>query len=66
MEFIVETSMETNKELKENLLNSYLRPIIAYLYGDNIWGIGKDSTGENKLGIILNKLRLKYINRRAI
>lgn len=66
MEFIVETSMETNKELKENLLNSYLRPIIAYLYGDNIWGIGKDSTGENRLGIILNKLRLKYINRRAI
>ena len=61
MEYIIETSIKTNEELKKNLLNSNLRPIIAYLYGDNIWGIGKDSLGENKLGKILNKLRMKEL-----
>ena len=61
MYFIVVKSIESNYELKSYLLDSHLRPIIAHIDHDNVWGIGHDNCGQNKLGKILNKLRLKYI-----
>jgi len=61
MNFIVVKSIESNYELMIHLLNSHLRPIIAHLDHDSIWGIGHDNCGQNKIGKILNTLRLKYI-----
>ena len=61
MKYIVLKSFDTNPELKENLINSYLRPIIAHLDGDSYWGIGKDNTGQNRLGHILDEIRLSFI-----
>ena len=60
MNFIIRTSIENNNEFRENLMNSNLRPIIAHLEGDNLWGIGKDNSGENRVGKILNNLRKEY------
>jgi protein-tyrosine phosphatase len=62
MLFIVLKSIESNYELKMNLLTSYLRPIVAHLEHDSLWGTGHDNSGENKLGKILNEIRLKYIH----
>ena len=61
MNFIIMKSIESNYELKSNLLESHLRPILARLEHDSLWGTGHDNSGENKLGKILNALRLKYI-----
>jgi ribA/ribD-fused uncharacterized protein len=61
MKYIVLKSFDTNSELKENLLNSYLRPIVANLEGDSYWGIGKYNTGQNRLGHILDEIRLSFI-----
>ena len=61
MTFIIVKSIESNYELKSNLLESHLRPILARLEHDSLWGTGHDNSGENKLGKILNALRLKYI-----
>ena len=61
MKFIIVKSIESNYELKSNLLESHLRPILARLEHDSLWGTGHDNSGENKLGKILNALRLKYI-----
>ena len=61
MHFIVVKSIETNYELKSNLLESHLRPILARLEHDSLWGTGHDNSGENRLGKILNAIRLKYI-----
>jgi predicted NAD-dependent protein-ADP-ribosyltransferase YbiA (DUF1768 family) len=62
MYFIVMKSIETNYELKSNLLESHLRPILARLEHDSLWGTGHDNSGENRLGKILNEIRLKYIH----
>lgn len=61
MNFIVTHGIESNSELKENLKNTYLRPIIVNIDVDNYWGIGKNNCGQNKLGKILYNLKLKYI-----
>jgi protein-tyrosine phosphatase len=61
MKFIVVKSIESNYELRENLLNSHLRPIIAHLEHDSLWGIGHDNCGQNKLGKMLDDLRLTFI-----
>ena len=62
MRFIVLKSIESNYELKSNLSYSHLRPILARLEHDSLWGTGHDNSGENKLGKILNEIRLKYIH----
>lgn len=66
MNFIVVKSIETNYELKSHLSDSHLRPILARLEHDSLWGTGHDNSGENKLGKILNEIRLKYIGETMI
>ena len=66
MQFIVVKSIETNYELKSNLMESHLRPILARLEHDSLWGTGHDNSGDNKLGKILNEIRLKYIGETMI
>lgn len=61
MYYIVYKLVESNKEIKNNLINTYLRPIQAHLeHHDTFWGI-KSHYGENKLGKILNNIRNKLI-----
>lgn len=47
-------------ELKYNLINTGLRPIIQHTRGDNFWGDGGDGKGRNKLGKALMRLREYY------
>lgn len=61
MKYIMTSIFNQDSELKDNLMNSYLRPIIAHIDSDVFWGIGKNNTGQNKLGIILNDIRLAYL-----
>jgi protein-tyrosine phosphatase len=60
MRFIMTSIFNQDAELKDNLMNTYLRPIIAHIDNDVFWGIGKNNTGQNKLGIILGNIRLSY------
>lgn len=46
MTFIIVKSIESNYELKSNLLESHLRPILARLEHDSLWGTGHDNSGK--------------------
>tara|TARA_Y100000389_G_C17423172_1_gene497976 strand:- start:118 stop:1032 length:915 start_codon:yes stop_codon:yes gene_type:complete len=48
-----------NKDIKLKLLNTGLRPIIYNAKKDFFWGIGHDNTGKNKLGKILERIRIE-------
>jgi protein-tyrosine phosphatase len=60
MTYIFNLKFEQNEEIKANLLNTYLRPIIVHQDNDYFWTIGRDGTGSNKLGKIIGALRTKY------
>lgn len=63
IENLIELSFSQNEELKSNLLHSYLRPIIVQLHKDTVWGIGTEHhKGQNKLGKILTRIRLKFLH----
>jgi ribA/ribD-fused uncharacterized protein len=57
---ILKCKFDQYKELKENLLNTGISPIIYTNKNDNFWGCGEDFTGENNLGKQLVKLREFY------
>ena len=52
----------THPSLKQLLLDTEDQEIIENAPGDYYWGIGKDGTGQNKLGQILIKVRNKLID----
>jgi protein-tyrosine phosphatase len=57
----MELQFSIHNEIRTNLINSCLRPIKAHLDNDYFWGIGKDGNGLNKLGKILEEIRLLYL-----
>ena len=59
---ILKYKFDQHPILKENLLNTGLRPIIQHTRADDFWGDGGDGSGENKLGKLLMKLREHYYN----
>lgn len=59
---VLEYKFNQNIELKENLINTGLRPIIQHTYIDSFWGDGGDGSGKNKLGKALMLLRENYYN----
>ena len=48
-----------HNDFKQNLINSYLRPIIHHTRNDKFCGDGPDGTGKNTLGKILVNIRHK-------
>lgn len=48
---------DKNPELKERLINTRDYKLVEYNTGSKIWGVDKNYIGENKLGILLMKLR---------
>ena len=57
---IVKCKFDQHPELKFNLLNTGLRPIIQHTHGDSFWGDGGDGKGLNKLGKVLMRVRKDY------
>jgi ribA/ribD-fused uncharacterized protein len=53
----VRKKFETHAELRELLLSTGERPIVENAPGDYYWGCGKDGTGRNRLGLILEAVR---------
>ena len=60
MEKIIELKFEQHEDIKENLIDTGLRPIVEHTKDDNFWGDGGDGTGKNILGKILMKIRNTY------
>ncbi|MCW3060810.1 MAG: hypothetical protein JWQ02_2631, partial [Capsulimonas sp.] len=50
---------ETHSELREMLLSTGDEEIVENAPGDYYWGIGKDGSGKNMLGKILEEVRAK-------
>ena len=50
---------QTHSELLDKLLSTGSESIVENAPGDYYWGAGKDGTGLNKLGFILEKVRAK-------
>ena len=61
MEYLLDTQFNQHIHLKENLVNTFLRPIIAHFDHDKYWGFGKDENGFNNFGKILYKLKCRYL-----
>lgn len=60
MEHIIQLKFDQNEEIRKNLLNTGLRPIVEHVKDDDFWGDNGDGTGQNMLGKILTKIRNKY------
>lgn len=60
MTYIVKIKFDRYLDIRENLLNTGLRPLIEYAKDDEFWSSGKEGKGKNMLGIILTNLRNKY------
>lgn len=60
MENILKLKFDQNPDIRRNLLNTGLRPIIEHIKDDDFWGDNGDGTGQNKLGKILTKIRNMY------
>ena len=60
METIIQLKVEQNSDVRYNLLNTGLRPIIEHTKDDAFWGDGVDGKGQNILGKILSNLRNRY------
>lgn len=60
---LLKKNIDENETLKENLQKTYLRPIQVYSYNhsDDYWTTSKYNEGKNKLGKILNEIRLNYL-----
>ena len=56
---VIKTKIQQHPEIKQNLLNTNLRPIIYHTHFDSYWGIG-DGQGQNMIGEILEKLRTYF------
>ncbi|MEO7716492.1 MAG: NADAR family protein [Capsulimonas sp.] len=53
---------ETHSDLRELLLSTGDEEIVENAPGDYYWGIGKDGSGKNMLGKILEEVRAKLKN----
>ena len=51
------TKFSTHADIKTTLLNTGTQPIVENAPGDYYWGCGKDGSGQNKLGQILEAVR---------
>jgi len=57
----VKAKFDQHKDLKKLLLSTgdkLIREVSPY---DSYWGIGKDKNGQNRLGVILMKIRTEYM-----
>lgn len=59
MEKVIKLKFDQHENIRNRLINTGLRKIIAHTRSDSYWGDG-DTTGENKLGKILEKVRNSY------
>jgi hypothetical protein len=57
MYLAVKTKFETHRKLREMLLDTGDEDIAECAPADYYWGIGKDGTGQNRLGKILERIR---------
>jgi N-glycosidase YbiA len=48
---------QTHADIREILLSTWDEEIVENAPGDRYWGIGKDGTGKNMLGVILMETR---------
>ena len=46
-----------NEKLKEKLMETKGKKLIEHTENDNYWADGGDGSGQNKLGILLMRLR---------
>ena len=53
----VRRKFETHSELKAMLLATGDQEIIETAPHDTYWGVGRDGTGQNKLGLIIARIR---------
>lgn len=60
MQDILRCKFEQHSELKYNLINTGLRPLVYHTDEDGFWGDALDGTGQNRLGKELYKLREYY------
>lgn len=61
MEYLICLKIEQHEIIRINLLNTYLRPIIATIENDEYWGVGKIGDGDNKYGKIMTNIKYKYL-----
>ena len=54
---IINLKYTQNNNIKNNLLNIGIRPIIYSSIKDDFWGIDKNGDGKNYLGAILTKIK---------
>lgn len=57
---IIKSKFDRYYDIKDNILNTGLRPIVFHTNSDNFLGDGGDGSGQNKLGKALMKLREFY------
>jgi hypothetical protein len=62
MLYIIKLQFDQHEEIRTNLLNTYLRPVVFHQENDSFWGSGREGSGSNKLGKIISSVRLKYFN----
>jgi ribA/ribD-fused uncharacterized protein len=60
MERILQLKFDQHDDIRENLLNTGLRPLVEHTKDDSFWGDGGDGSGQNNLGKILTKIRNRY------
>ena len=60
MEKILQLKFDQHEDIRENLLNTWLRPIVDHTKDDSFWGDGGDGSGQNMLGKILTRIRNRY------
>ena len=57
---VIKCKFDQYPYLQNILINTGLRPIVQHTRGDCFFGDGGDGTGQNRLGIVLTKLREHY------
>lgn len=54
---------DTHDDIRAVLLGTGNEELVENAPGDFYWGVGKDGSGQNKLGLLLVKLRQEYRRR---
>ena len=60
MEYICQKKLEQCKEFRTCLKETGAKRLLHNMERDPRWGIGKDALGQNRLGVILEKLRNSF------
>ena len=60
MKTILKKKFEQHPFIKNNLLNTGLRPLVEHTRTNSFWGDGGGNTGLNMLGKILTEIRNEY------